>query len=801
MSAQQPSPAPLFSLSTTQQQAITQACQYIAPNWPLDQMIAVNPFWEMRGLAIEDVAARLATLANVDLLMPRAYYRQRWADGDITDAHLAMANSQLGYDFTPEQLHSALEIALPQQHWHNIADLLDAHRPAHKMAWRDEIIHQISQFCAAHYQKLRPMLYRDDVSSMPDLYQHWLSVIRADKGISIVMDEAGLHEYFQQLPETADELLSQSLRLLELDDDMLEPYAHALLLDMNGWASWVAYIRWQGRLYQQPQDDMLQLLAIRMAWDVVIWRYLKAQHACTFAVLHEQWQCEKQHLSERTQAFKAAQKPLWVWAKALEVNYQQNLHATLKAAEPAPPSESALQAVFCIDVRSEVMRRALEAQSEHIHTFGFAGFFGLPLEYQPADSALKRPQLPGLLKPVIKVSEAQAPKGAKRKRHFSAHWQGWSKAAPSSFSMVESAGWMYALKMLKNSFKRAKKAAHNEHIEWQLHKDDHNLSLAQQAEFAYGVLKAMGIQRYAPKVLLVGHGSHTTNNLHAAGLECGACGGQSGEVNVRVLAQLLNDEQVREQVASKGITIPSVTEFVAALHNTTTDHIQIFDSELDKQSRQWLDNATNTAQRERLINIAPELKEQSDKDIDKAYLNRAGDWSQVRPEWGLANNAAFIVAPRSWTRNANLQGRSFLHDYHWQHDEAFRTLELIMTAPMIVTNWINSQYTASVTDNYKYGSGNKVLHNAVGGNIGIFEGNGGDLRIGLAMQSIHNGERWMHEPLRLSVYIAAPRTPIESIYARHESVKSLVDNRWLNLMRWDDDGQIERFCDGAWQTC
>ena len=141
----------------------------------------------------------------------------------------------------------------------------------------------------------------------------------------------------------------------------------------------------------------------------------------------------------------------------------------------------------------------------------------------------------------------------------------------------------------------------------------------------------------------------------------------------------------------------------------------------------------------------------------------------MRPEWGLANNAAFIVAPRAG-RNANLQGRSFLHDYHWQHDEAFRTLELIMTAPMIVTNWINSQYTASVTDNYKYGSGNSV-HNAVGGNIGIFEGNGGDLRIGLAMQSIHNGERWMRT-LRLSVYIAAPRTPIESIYARHESVES-----------------------------
>ena len=80
-----------------------------------------------------------------------------------------------------------------------------------------------------------------------------------------------------------------------------------------------------------------------------------------------------------------------------------------------------------------------------------------------------------------------------------------------------------------------------------------------------------------------------------------------------------------------------------------------------------------------------------------------------------------------------------------------------MTAPMVVTNWINMQYHASTVDNRRYGSGNKVLHNVVGGRIGVFEGNGGDLRIGLPMQSLHDGHTLRHAPLRLSVFIEAPR--------------------------------------------
>lgn len=66
---------------------------------------------------------------------------------------------------------------------------------------------------------------------------------------------------------------------------------------------------------------------------------------------------------------------------------------------------------------------------------------------------------------------------------------------------------------------------------------------------------------------------------------------------------------------------------------------------------------------------------------------------------------------------------------------------------MVVANWISMQYYGSVVDNKRFGSGNKMLHNIVGSSIGGLEGNGGDLRVGLALQSLHNGKHWAHQPL------------------------------------------------------
>jgi hypothetical protein len=327
---------------------------------------------------------------------------------------------------------------------------------------------------------------------------------------------------------------------------------------------------------------------------------------------------------------------------------------------------------------------------------------------------------------------------------------------------------------------------------------------------AKAILNAMGMtQDLAPLVMLAGHGSQTANNPHAAGLDCGACGGQTGEVNARALADLLNTPAVRAEAAKLGLVIPVTTHFLPALHNTTTDEVQLFDTDAVPLSlhsalanlRSALRAGGQRARAERapslglahLVNDAPAL--------ERSLQERANDWAQVRPEWGLADNAAFIVAPRARTKGMNLAGRSFLHDYDWRQDEGYGVLTLIMTAPMVVTNWINLQYHASVLDNRRYGSGNKLLHNVVGGRLGVFEGNGGDLRIGLPVQSLHDGQNLRHTPLRLSVFIEAPQDAIDAIIEQHAVVRDLVGNGWLHLFRLDGDHPaVERRAAQGWQV-
>lgn len=122
-----------------------------------------------------------------------------------------------------------------------------------------------------------------------------------------------------------------------------------------------------------------------------------------------------------------------------------------------------------------------------------------------------------------------------------------------------------------------------------------------------------------------------------------------------------------------------------------------------------------------------------------------------------------------------------------------------MTAPMVVAHWINMQYYASTVDNHRFGSGNKTLHNVVGGRIGVFEGNGGDLRIGLPLQSVHDGKDWRHTPLRLTVVIEASREAIDAVIHKHEIVRQLVHNQWLYLVRLEDQ-QVEHYRQGQWQA-
>jgi uncharacterized protein YbcC (UPF0753/DUF2309 family) len=48
----------------------------------------------------------------------------------------------------------------------------------------------------------------------------------------------------------------------------------------------------------------------------------------------------------------------------------------------------------------------------------------------------------------------------------------------------------------------------------------------------------------------------------------------------------------------------------------------------------------------------------------------------------------------------------------------------------------------------------------------------------------------MHEPVRLSVLIEAPRSDIDAVIAKYESVRQLVENGWLHLLAIEEKGRV-----------
>ncbi len=791
---------------------IDAACARIAPAWPLDRLIAVNPYWGFVGEPIDQAAAELGALQGTTLLMPRAWYRMQWSSKRFTARHLQQALTLAGSQRPVADLMRALEhdeVSPPRLQL--MSDVADQGRDlSHEPAWSEYVTRHISQTCAACFDEGQAGWVPDRTTG---LYPLWHELGSHDGGPRLLMGLRGFGKAVASLPTDPHALIAEAVEALAIAPAARQDYFTALLLSVNGWAAACAFRRWEARLANGDDDQIVHLLAVRLAWELILFR------SGDDATMLTRWRSARHAWSAAAPASRTAHQDDWLLHRALELAYQERLAGKLASgsARPSAPTPK-VQAAFCIDVRSEVFRRALESVDPALQTLGFAGFFGLPIAYRPLSGPL-RPQLPGLLAPALVVDDAgagRAAAAASARDAFSRKlaWKDLATTAGSTFSFVESAGIGWAAALVRDGFSlgstggdvlRAGTSGTGLHLELAGRVDGApGFDLAARVSLAAGILGAMSLTSgFAPIVALIGHGSSTVNNPQAAGLHCGACGGQTGEVNARALAALLNEPAVRSGLAERGIDVGE-THFVAGLHDTTTDDITLYDvdgvpASHSTRLRTFVDQlaeAGRRARRERAASLG--LSETADAGLDAAVRRRGADWSEVRPEWGLAGNAAFIVAPRERSRSINLAGRSFLHEYRWEQDQGFGVLELIMTAPMVVTHWINMQYHASTVDNLRYGSGNKTLHNVVGGRLGVMEGAGGDLRIGLAMQSVHNGREWMHEPLRLNVYIEAPAAAIDGVLEKHAHVRALVENEWLFLHRIDSEGAgvFQRRADG-----
>lgn len=763
--------------------AAEQACRAIPPAFPLDATVAVNPFLGQTGEDLACAAARLARVAGVRVTRTGADYAAAISAGTISEEDLAEALAASRAPLKPADTTALRTIAasigagpapraLP-----TVADLA---AEATGIDWPALIDRCIGLWAAGHFDRGQALW-----SPAPgaEAFTAWRAWAMHD----LTPEIAGLEGFCALVaaaPDTAERAILAAADDLRITDLAAPTAFHRLAMSLGGWAQHARWILWQAELKGGTDRTLIDLLAIRLIWEQAL-----LAHAPDVA---ERWAATVAAHAQPVAAT-ADEVALAILQDAADRGHQRRLAAALEGAAPAATERPFLQAAFCIDVRSEVFRRALEGSDASIATIGFAGFFGLPLAHHAHGSDILEARLPVLLNPAVNTTSMGDPardQADRIKARGARAWGRFRQAAVSSFAFVEAMGPVYAVKLVKSALGFVPKARPEPAPEVV-----GGMSAEAKADTGAAVLKAMSLTKgHGKVVLLLGHGGNVTNNPHESAYHCGACGGYTGEVSARLLAILLNDPETRAGLAARGVDVPADTLFVAGLHDTTTDAVTIYEDGLPAARRAdiarvrgWLDDAAKVARAERALRIPGASGE--------SIPARAQNWAEIRPEWGLAGCAAFIAAPREATAGRDLGGRAFLHSYDWQADEGFGTLELIITAPVVVASWISLQYYGSSVAPEMFGGGNKLLHNVVGG-IGVIEGNGGRLRAGLPWQAVHDGDALQHEPLRLSVMIEAPREAMIAILEKHPAVRDLFDNGWLHLFAMKDGKVDARYLPG-----
>lgn len=840
-------------------ETVEMAGKLMGPAWPLRATVAVNPLAGLEVLPFDTALALSERFHRRPMRPSFSWFLDLYNQGQISDHTLAQAMDAHGLGGGPRGVAGLLDLTREIiTHTNNPAANPTGHPiddPVGQLGHPDLAGHRQSAgsipgsenngsevstdadrvLAHAHVWSARAWHRTEDRTA--DLHGPWQLWKRSAEH-PIYRFLAGRRDadtFARSLPEDpAHAILDLLRRAGQTHADLFQTVTHL----MAAGPGWVAHAQWRARR-SGTATPLVELVALRLAHTVLHGHPLPtptpaggapAEGAMSFHVLQKIWLQALDHTTRNQLCRPLAERQSPSPTESTE---------SADSAVPSPSNDTAKdnseganaggartagetlvsQSVWCIDVRSERIRRHLESTGNH-ETFGFAGFFGLTGRATTADGT-GFDQCPVIVAPTLEIRLPQPPL-----RTLPAFTRAATRVAARpglSFAVAEASGpAAFAAALTATLAPRTwRHLLERAILDHPVHSDlspaqielrdladpDRILTTRELADAAEAMLRTIGLtDRFAPVLILTGHGSTTENNAYATAYDCGACGGNPGLLNAQAMAQVLNDPAVRTELTRRHINIPHKTRVLAALHDTTTDQVTLqVTSPADVTAAELLTPALAKAQRLTAAERQPVLPTQGrgstmTRRADALSLAaRATDWSEPMPEWGLAGCAAIIVGPRHLTRGLNLSGRTFLHSYDRHHDPEGTILTAILNAPVIVSQWIASQYWFSSVAPTTFGAGDKTTHNVLG-DIGVLTGAHGDLRTGLPWQALFAHDpgtrpdfqsRPQHIPSRHLVIVDADPTLLSHAVRQSPAVLNLLANEWMQLVALDKGRIVE----------
>ncbi|MCW5737099.1 MAG: DUF2309 family protein [Enhydrobacter sp.] len=206
----------------------------IAPLWPLDNFVAVNPFLGLADLDFTQAAHLMARTAGARMAMPRLFYAEAIASGRISDSNLAKALAEapsrhdLPADVAALKIAARADLAPLPVPLPTVSDVAGA---VTGIDWSGFVRGRVSAWAAAYFddgQAGWPAAWRDRGP-----YAAWRAEMAVDRTAEI-LGLPNVRRLAAALPETPEQAIVASVARLGLDQAPLDVWFQRLLMSVGG---------------------------------------------------------------------------------------------------------------------------------------------------------------------------------------------------------------------------------------------------------------------------------------------------------------------------------------------------------------------------------------------------------------------------------------------------------------------------------------------------------------------------------------------------------------------------------------